>query len=262
MIPVDKKILSPNFTRGRKTFKPEAIVIHIMEGTLLGTDSWFANKDSKVSAHFGIGQNGDLHQYVELSDTAWHTGRVSNPSWIGIKSNSNGAFFNPNYYTFGIEHEGLGTTVWTNEIYHKSAELIANLCVDFHIPLDRSHIIGHHEIYSIKSCPGQKVNFNILLALADQYRMLLTEPGSPAPTAVATTLQALDFIASPGTVSVIKNLNIRSKSPSITAKIEFVAPIGSALGYVGWVTNGQPINGNRKWFRDVNGDYFWSGATL
>jgi hypothetical protein len=99
MIPVDKKILSPNFTRGRKAFKPEAIVIHIMEGTLSGTDSWFASKASQVSA----------------------------------------------------------------------------------------------------------------------------------------------------TVSILKNLNIRSKSPSITGKIESVAPIGSVLSYVGWVTNGQPINGNRKW---------------
>ena len=261
MIAIDKKILSPNFTRGRKSFKPEAIVIHIMEGSLAGTDSWFANKASQVSAHFGIGQNGELHQYVELLDTAWHAGRVNNPTWDGIKSNNAGAFFNPNYYTFGIEHEGIATTAWSNEIYHKSAELIANLCVDFRIPLDRAHVIGHHEIYSVKSCPGQKVNFNILLELANQYRDLLLSPGSPAPVSNVNALTPLNFVGTSGVVRVEKNVNIRSKSPSITARIVSTQTIGTTLNHVGWVTNGQPINGNRKWFRDMNGDYFWSGAT-
>jgi N-acetylmuramoyl-L-alanine amidase len=34
-------IPSPNYTKGRAGYKPVAIVIHIMEGTLNGTDSWF-----------------------------------------------------------------------------------------------------------------------------------------------------------------------------------------------------------------------------
>ena len=34
----------------------------------------------------------------------------------------------------------------------------------------------------------------------------------------------------------------------------------TTLQYVGWVTNGQPIDGNPQWYRDSNGNYFWSGG--
>ncbi|MBL8037399.1 MAG: hypothetical protein JNN16_07870, partial [Nitrospira sp.] len=42
---------SPNKDKGREGYRPEAIVIHIMEGTLKGTDAWFTNEESGVSAH-------------------------------------------------------------------------------------------------------------------------------------------------------------------------------------------------------------------
>ena len=40
-----------------QNFKPELIVLHIMDGTLSGTDSWFADPSSQVSSHYGIGLN-------------------------------------------------------------------------------------------------------------------------------------------------------------------------------------------------------------
>ena len=46
---------SPNKDKGREGFRPEAIVIHIMEGTLTGTDAWFKSEESGVSAHYGVG---------------------------------------------------------------------------------------------------------------------------------------------------------------------------------------------------------------
>ena len=74
-------VLSPNFTQGRRTYRPEAIVIHVMDGTLKGTDGWFSSPLSQVSAHYGIGRNGEVHQYVEEIDTAWHAGRIHDPTW-------------------------------------------------------------------------------------------------------------------------------------------------------------------------------------
>src|SRR5258708_2913484 len=118
-MPADKFIPSPNYTQGRKTYKPEAIVIHIMEGTLSGTDSWFQNAASSVSAHFGIGMNGEVHQYVDTENSAWHAGRVNAPSWKLIKPSPlfAGNFINTNYYTIGIEHEGKEDTEWTDAMY-------------------------------------------------------------------------------------------------------------------------------------------------
>jgi N-acetylmuramoyl-L-alanine amidase len=262
MISPDKKIKSPNQTKGRRTFRPEAIVIHIMEGTLAGTDSWFANPASKVSAHFGIGKNGELHQYVDINDTAWHAGRINNPTWTGIKVNPSGGFYNPNFYTIGIEHEGFGQTDWTSAMYQKSAELIAHLCVDLKIPLDRAHIVGHHEIYSVKSCPGHKVDFNHLIALARQFRDALTNPAAPAPVAGIPAVPTLTQVVQAGIVTVTRTLNIRQKAPSTSARIVSQALAGTQLAYAGWVTNGQPVNDNRKWYFDANGDYFWSGVTV
>ena len=92
---------APNFWSGRKGFRPEAVVIHIMEGTLPGTDSWFASSSSQVSAHYGVGKSGEIHQYVKEGDTAWHAGRVDRPTWKLLKPD-----INPNLYTIGVEQEG------------------------------------------------------------------------------------------------------------------------------------------------------------
>jgi N-acetylmuramoyl-L-alanine amidase len=70
------------------------------------------------------------------------------------------------------------------------------------------------------------------------------------------------ILANVGTVKVLKNLNFRNQSPSTSAKIVSLAPENTSLNYVGWVINGQPINGNRKWYKDINGNYFWNGATV
>jgi N-acetylmuramoyl-L-alanine amidase len=159
-------IPSPNFFKGRKSYKPEAIVVHIMQGTLYGTDSWFQSPVSKTSAHYGIGKKGEVHQYVNENDAAFHVGRVNAPTWSLIKQADNGLYINPDYYTIGIEHEGDVNTDWTEEMYQTSANLIKAISLRWNIPVDRQHVIGHHEIYSLKKCPGNVVDINRLIALA------------------------------------------------------------------------------------------------
>ena len=156
---------SPNFWVGRKGYRPEAIVIHIMDGTLVGTDSWFANHTSQVSAHYGIGKSGEVHQYVQENDTAWHAGRVDAPVWKLIRPN-----LNPNLNTIGIEHEGRPNEIWTEEMKRVSANLIREICQRWQIPIDRYHIVGHFEIFSKKpNCPASnKQILDDLVALAGQ----------------------------------------------------------------------------------------------
>lgn len=154
---------SSNFWVGRKGYRPEGIVIHIMDGTLIGTDSWFANPSSQVSAHYGIGRIGEVHQYVKEEDTAWHAGRVDAPVWKLIRPN-----INPNLYTIGIEHEGRPNDVWTEAMKQASAILIREICQRWQIPIDRNHIVGHFEIFSKKpNCPASnKAILDELVALA------------------------------------------------------------------------------------------------
>ena len=154
---------SPNFWAGRKGYRPEGVVIHIMDGTLVGTDSWFANPTSQVSAHYGVGRTGEVHQYVKEEDTAWHAGRVDAPVWKLIKPN-----INPNLYTIGIEHEGKPEDVWTDVMKRSSAELVREICQRWQIPIDRNHIVGHFEIFSKKpNCPARdKKIIDEIVALA------------------------------------------------------------------------------------------------
>lgn len=136
---------SPNFWKGRKNYKPEAIVLHITTGSIQSCDSWFNNPKSQVSAHYCVGKNGEIHQYVAEENTAWHAGIVYNPSWQFLKQN-----INPNLYTLGIEHEGKEYDTWPKEQKEKSALLIKELCGKWNIQLDRYHIIGHYEITAKK----------------------------------------------------------------------------------------------------------------
>lgn len=157
---------SPNRTPGRGGYRPRAIVIHVMQGSLSSTDNFFTNPnpapDPPVSAHYGIGRRGEIHQYVAESDTAWHAGRVSRPSWRGIV-----AGVNPNRYTIGIEHEGKSGTVWTEAMYQSSAWLIAQIANRWSIEIGPESVVRHADIYDVKSfCPGSGVDVALLVELA------------------------------------------------------------------------------------------------
>lgn len=93
---------SPNFGP-RQGWEPIAIVIHTMGGNLAGSDSWFTTfaADSQTSAHYGVGLNGEIHQYVNLSQSAWANGVLEH----GNKWPLN---INPNLATISIETEDHG----------------------------------------------------------------------------------------------------------------------------------------------------------
>lgn len=147
---------SPNFS-SPKGYKWIAIVDHIMSGTLAGTDSWFANPESKASSHFGVGKNGEIHQYVSLNNPAWANGAVNNSDWpLLIPKIDDSGYVNPNYYTVSIEHEGESGDVMPEEQYQATLDLHQWLIGLLGIPVDCDHIIGHYRIDSVNksNCPG------------------------------------------------------------------------------------------------------------
>jgi N-acetyl-anhydromuramyl-L-alanine amidase AmpD len=95
-----------------------------MAGTLGSCDGWFAQERALVSAHYGIGLNGDKHQYVRLVDSAWGNGILEpGNTWPGPSGN-------PNWQTISIETEdnGSGATPVTDEQYESALE-VANLAM-------------------------------------------------------------------------------------------------------------------------------------
>lgn len=236
-----KWIGSTNKRTGRGGFRPDAIVVHIMEGSLAGTDAWFNNPVSKVSAHYGIGRLGELHQYVLDADTAFHAGRRNNPTWKLIRDG-----VNPNLYTIGLEHEARAETPWTEKMYRASAALIAELSLRWSIPIDRDHIVGHREIYSIKTCPGQAIDLERLVELATKSLM---------------SLDGVNFVVGKGRVNARVDLNVRRQAPTTAARVVRTVEAGTALPFVGWTSNGETVSGNAHWYRDRDGNYFWAGGT-
>lgn len=145
----------PAGTHGQ--LQPLAICDHIMCGTLAGCDAWF--NGGGLSAHFGIGKNGDIHQYVELEDCAWANGAVANPdpSLAYIYENHN-----PNVVTWSIEHEGWPSEPWTAAMYQASLKLKRWL-----LEQEPVAIVGHFQFDSVSrnNCPGP--NWPIKRFLAD-----------------------------------------------------------------------------------------------
>lgn len=64
------------------------VVLHIMEGTLDGSDSWFHNPQAQASAHFGVGKDGRMYQWVDTVDKAWAQA-AGNPNYISIENEGN-----------------------------------------------------------------------------------------------------------------------------------------------------------------------------
>lgn len=160
--PPIKWIGSPNFTPGRKGQRPVVIVCHIMAGSLAGTDSWFNNPQSKASAHFGVGKDGTIHQYVAEEDAAWANGRVQGVPWPAWADKPR---VNPNLRSLSIEHEGQPDDGLTEAQYQASLALIRYLCERWAIPPDREHIIGHYQIDAINrpNCPGPRFPWERLI---------------------------------------------------------------------------------------------------
>jgi hypothetical protein len=141
---------SPNWS-GRNGCGIEAVVIHVTgPGSMAGMASWFNNPTSQVSAHFGIGKNGEVHQYVALENSAWHAGILNRPNLNNpVIANWVSTGVNPNRCHVGIELL-LGGPAEPLVEYPKMVAslntLLAWILDVTDVPADRLHVIGHYEI--------------------------------------------------------------------------------------------------------------------
>lgn len=164
-----KRILPINHTPGRP--RPvDMIVVHVTEGSASSVRSWFAAVQAQVSAHYMVCVDGTIDQFVAEDDQAWHAGRVDHPTAPLVLERPH---VNPNAYSIGIEHEGTGTDPLTAPQRAASVELIRDICRRRNIPIDRRHIVGHHEVYALKTCPGA-IDVNALVLLAASAGLIPT----------------------------------------------------------------------------------------
>ncbi len=134
----------------REDKKPDRIVIHTVEGTKNGTLSWFKNPQSRASAHYLVGFDGEVIQIVREADAAQHL------------------WWQPwNQTSFGIEHEGYAAkNEWREAQYRASAALVRDLCRRYRIPADVDHIVSHAVLNPKERYdPGPYFDWNYYLAL-------------------------------------------------------------------------------------------------
>ncbi len=137
-----------------KIFKPEIHVIHIMQGTLKGTDSHFNNPAVDASTGYGIGKSGEIHQYVRDEDAAWGQGLCTNPNFEWLKKMPG---VNPNLYSLSYELEGMSGDSPTPEQWEALTYLLKLKSAAYDIPYEKNRFIGHYIIDPINrsGCPGK-----------------------------------------------------------------------------------------------------------
>lgn len=124
------------------------VVVHIMAGTLAGTDSWFRNRDARASSHFGTGKGGALYQWVDTADRAWAQAG-GNSDWLSV------------------ENEGRGGEVLTEQQLDRNAAVLRWAHQKYGVPLQVTHSpsgrgLGYHAMGGASwgghtSCPGPRI---------------------------------------------------------------------------------------------------------
>ncbi|MBT1161194.1 N-acetylmuramoyl-L-alanine amidase [Bifidobacterium sp. SO1] len=62
---------SPNHYDGRNGYTVDHITLHIMVGTLAGTDTCFRRADFRAASHYGVGSDGTIYQWVSEANGSW-----------------------------------------------------------------------------------------------------------------------------------------------------------------------------------------------
>jgi len=164
--PASQLAAQTNYTQATRTSADiRFIVIHVSEGSFLGTVDWLRNPDAHASANFVVGRTGQVQELVPLHDIAWHAG--------------NWAY---NVRSVGIENEGYTDDPqgFTLAEYRASARLAAVIARRSAIPIDRHHIIGHYQVpdpndplqgggIDNHTDPGKFWHWNLFLRLVRQF---------------------------------------------------------------------------------------------
>lgn len=195
-----------NYYPNRSGQRPRAICNHISAGTMGSMYNWFTDpKNRNASAHFGVGRNGEIHQYVDIQHGAWTQGISADDIPYATANIVKDLNSDPNYWCVSIEHEGyidnntgarVGidgdltdaqflATCWL----HKYIQTEVQNRWGIHIALGSYNVIGHCMVAPRKkpSCPGSLFPWDRLLrelAVAetmslDQYEMRLDYKQNP-----------------------------------------------------------------------------------
>ncbi|WP_245997661.1 N-acetylmuramoyl-L-alanine amidase [Streptomyces armeniacus] len=148
----------------------DRVVIHVVQGSYAVALKVFRDPDHGAATHYVVrSRDGHIAQCIRELDVAFHAGNRSY-----------------NERSIGIEHEGWVDRPggFTDVMYESSARLTADICKRHGIPVDREHIVGHHEVPGTDHTdPGPHWDWDRYIRLV---RVASTAPPTPSPTGPAT----------------------------------------------------------------------------
>ena len=164
-----RKIPSPNYNKRPENVTIDSIIIHSISlppGQYGGDeiDRFFSNqldwnehayfreiKGLQVSSHLLIRRDGELVQYVNLYDRAWHAGQ----SCLAGQENCND-------FSIGIELEGTDDSAFENAQYETLLAVVQSL-KNYFPEISAERIVGHSDIApGRKTDPGPGFDWNVL----------------------------------------------------------------------------------------------------
>ncbi|MEW2177136.1 peptidoglycan recognition family protein [Streptomyces sp. NPDC005406] len=168
------------------------VVVHIMAGTLDGTQGWFNNPTAQASSHFGTGKGGALRQWVDTDDRAWAQS-AGNRTWLSV------------------ENEGVGGDALTEQQLDDNAAVLAWAHEHHGVPLRLAtgpndeglgyHAMGGSAWGGHTSCPGPRIVAQLPEIVARAKRL------------VAGPTQEEDDMPTPLEIWNYRNKNAKGKIP-------------------------------------------------
>jgi hypothetical protein len=151
-----------NWDRQRNPIK--YIVMHTMVGNVQGTTAKFGNPEKRSSAHYGIGTDGQIYQWVAEDLTAYHATKLAvNRESIGIEHEDKGKYNDPR----------------PDALYRTSALLVRDICLFYGLPIDSTTIIRHKDV-AATACPDA-LDVERVIREANALGATVAMPSAPNP---------------------------------------------------------------------------------
>lgn len=166
----EKFIKATHFSKGRNGRKIETITIHHMAGVLTCEQCGrIFQGNRQASAHYGVGSDGRIAQYVDEADTAW-----SNSNWDS----------NCKSITIETSNSSVGGN-WpiSDKVLNSLIRLVADVSKRNNITLVKGKTVVWHQMYTATTCPGEYLlsKMDYIIEEANKINSIQEKPSQTKP---------------------------------------------------------------------------------
>ena len=151
---------NPNSWFGRPYGPPIAFVVHTESGGESGTVAELVTSSAKLSAHYSVGLDGTLDNWIDVADRAWSNGILEPGNAWAVIADECGVdpALNPNHITVTCETEDAGDPWQPVSDRQYDALLQAVLEARQRYPESLRYLACHTDIspQSRPNCPGDR----------------------------------------------------------------------------------------------------------